>query len=187
MPHIRQVHPFSLDRVMARTPRFKQRVRLSGGLVLIAALTLAAAPTQPVAGRLQVYRLEVVNEDGQSIFVVQSTKQGGRMEVKNNDGAIVFSAGAMPDDAKQAGLWEQTVHEIAALRRDLTRQRQEFQLLTRQFQEGERDNQRLHRLMQRDMPAATQNHDLARHERALDSLERRIQQLDSQVNRLQRR
>jgi predicted RNase H-like nuclease (RuvC/YqgF family) len=109
------------------------------------------------------------------------------MEVKNNEGAIVFSAGTVSHDAQQAGLWEQTVYEFAALRRDLTRQRQEFQMLTRQFQEGERDNQRLRHLMQRNIPAATQSHDLLRHERALDSLERRMQQLDSKVNRLERR
>jgi len=187
MQHIRRIHPLSLDRVRAHTARVKQLFRLSGGLLIIAGLTLAAAPTQPVAERLQAYRLEVVNEDGQTIFVVQGTKQGGHMEVKNNDGTIVFSAGAMPDDAKQAGLWEQTVHEVAALRRDLTRQRQELQLLTRQFQEGERENQRFRRLMQRDIPAATQSHDLTRHERELDSLERRLQQLDSKVNRLERR
>jgi chromosome segregation ATPase len=187
MQHIRRSHPLSLDRVMVHTARVKQLVRLSGGLVMIAALTLAAAPTPPVAERLQAYRLEVVNEDGQVVFVVQSTKQGGRMEMRNNDGTIVFSAGAMPDDAKQAGLWEQTVHEVAALRRDLTRQRQEIQLLTRQLQAGERENQRLRRLMQRDIPAATQSHDLAQHERELDSLERRIQQLDSKINRLERR
>jgi flagellar biosynthesis chaperone FliJ len=109
------------------------------------------------------------------------------MEVKNNDGAIVFSAGAIPNDAKQAGSWELTVQEFAALRRDLTRHYQELQLLTRQFQEGERENQRLRRLMQRDIPAATQSHDLVRHERLLDSLERRVQQLDSKINRLERR
>jgi hypothetical protein len=187
MRHIRKSHPLSLDRVMGRTARVKQLFRLSGGLVMIAALTLAAAPTQPVAERLQAHRLEVLNEDGQIVFIVQSTKQGGYMEVRNNDGAIVFSVGAMSDDAKQAGSWEQTVHEIEALRRDLTRQRQEIQLLTRQLQEGERENQRLRRLMQRDIPAATQSQDLARHERELDSLERRIQQLDSKINRLERR
>jgi hypothetical protein len=187
MQPVRRSYPLSLDRVMGRTARVKQLFRLSGGLVIIAGLTLAAAPTQPVAERLQASRLEVVNEDGQIIFVVQSTKQGGRLELKNNDGTIVFSAGAMPDDAKQAGLWEQTVHEVAALRRDLTRQRQEIQLLTRQLQAGERENQRLRRLMQRNIPAATQSHDLSRHERELDSLERRIQQLDRKVNRLDRR
>jgi chromosome segregation ATPase len=187
MQHIRRSHPLSLDRVMVRTARFKQLFRLSGGLVMIAGLTLAAAPTQPATERLQAERLEVVNEDGQIVFVVRGTKQGGRMELKNNDGTIVFSAGAMPDDAKQVGLWEQTVHEVAALRRDLMRQRQELQLLTRQFQEGERENQRLRRLMQRNIPAATQSHDLTRHERELDSLERRLQQLDSKVNRLERR
>jgi hypothetical protein len=154
---------------------------------MIAGLTLAAAPTQPVAERRRTERLEVVNEAGRIVFVVRGTEQGGRMEVKDNAGAIVFSAGAMPDDAKQAGLWEQTVHEVAALRRDLTHQRQEFQLLARQFQEGERENQRLRRLLQRDIPAATQSQDLARHERVLDSLERRIQQLDSKINRLERR
>jgi len=187
MQPIRRSHPLSLDRVMVRTARVKQPFRLSGGLVIIAGLTLAAAPTQPVAERLQAHRLEVVNEDGQMVFVVQVTEQGGRMELKNNAGAIVFSAGAMPDDAKQAGLWEQTVHEVAALHRDLTRQRQELQLLVRQFQEAERENQRLRRLMQRNIPAATQSHDLTRHERELDNLERRLQQLDSKVNRLERR
>jgi hypothetical protein len=187
MQPIKRRHPLSPDRVIARTARFKPLLRLSGGLVIIAGFTLAAAPTQPVAERLQAHRLEVVNQDGQIVFVVQGTAQGGRMEVKNNEGAIVFSAGTGSGDAQQAGLWEQTVYEFAALRRDLTRQRQEFQLLTRQFQEGERDNQRLRHLMQRNIPAATQSHDLLRHERALDSLERRMQQLDSKVNRLERR
>ena len=187
MQHIRPSQVPSPDRVMARSTRFKHLLRLSCGLVLIAGLTLAAAPTQPVAKRLQAHRLEVVNEDGQVVFVVRSSAQGGRLEVKKNDGTIVFSAGALPDDETQAGLWEQTVREVAALRRDLTRQRQDLQLMTRQFQEGERENQRLRRLMQRQLPPSTQSHDLARHERALDTLERRIQLLDSKVNRLERR
>jgi len=187
MPHIRWSQPPSPDRVMARSVRFKHLFRLSCGLVCIAGLTLAAAPTQPVEERLQTKRLEVVNEEGQVVFVVQSTARGGRLEVKNNDGAIVFSAGPLPDDATQVGLWEQTIHEFAALRRDLTRHRQEFQLMTKQFHEGERENQRLRRTMQRNLSAATQNPDLARHERALNTLERRIQQLDSKVNRLERR
>jgi hypothetical protein len=53
--------------------------------------------------------------------------------------------------------------------------------------EEERDNQGLRRMIQRNSSATTQSHDFARHERVLDSLERRLQQLDSKVNRLERR
>lgn len=172
---------------MLRGPHRYFHVILVSSLILVAALHLAATPTQPVPSMLQTQQFEVVNASGVVVFSVRATEAGGRVEVRDGRGATIFSAGADPDEPQRFGIWEHSRNEMASQRRDLERQRRDVYNLTRRLQEIERQTQLSSRATRSGNEFSQYRSALARHDREIDSLERQINRLRRQLDSLERR
>ncbi len=156
-------------------------------LTLAAGLHLAAAPTQSVPSIMRARQLEVVNAEGTVVFSVRATEAGGRLEVKNSTGATIFSTGSDPDGLQRFGLWEQSRQTIATQRRKIERQRRELNHLITRLQEFERQNLKLSRTTPHGNEFDQYRSALARQDREIDNLARRVSQLNRQLNSLERR
>jgi hypothetical protein len=157
------------------------------GLVMIAVATLAATTSQPVPAVLQAKRLEVVDDAGNVRFAAYTTKKGGRVEVRNDAGEIVFSVGLPEDEQELPGVWERLRLDVEQQHRDMARQEQDLNALTRRLQEVERQQQSLRRAEQREQEVDRRLRDLEQQRRTLDMLERQIYQLSREIDRLERR
>lgn len=187
MLRTRRTIGLSTLRMLLHGSRRYCRLMLVSSLILVAVLHVAATPTQPVPTLIQTQQLEVVNPAGVVVFSVRATASGGRIEVRGQTGATIFSAGADPDDPQPLGLWEQSRQEIASQRRDLERQRQDLSSLTRRLQEIERQNQRPNRATSSGNEFDQYRSALARQDREIDNLERDINRLSRQLDSLERR
>ena len=187
MLRTRRTIGLSTLRMLLHGSRRYCRLMLVSSLILVAVLHVAATPTQPVPTLIQTQQLEVVNPAGVVVFSVRATASGGRIEVRGQTGATIFSAGADPDDPQPLGLWEQSRQEIASQRRDLERQRQDLSSLTRRLQEIERQNQRPNRATSSGNEFDQYRSALARQDRELANLERQISRLSHQIDSLERR
>lgn len=163
------------------------RLVLLLGLAMLAVATLAATPSQPPPAVLQAKRLEVVDDAGNVRFTAYTTRKGGRVEVRNDAGAIVFSIGLAEDEQEVSGVWERLRLDVEQQRRDMARQEQDLNTLTRRVQEVERQQQFLRRADQREQEVDRRLRDLEQQRRTLDMLERQIYQLSREIDRLERR
>jgi chromosome segregation ATPase len=160
---------------------------LTIGLVMIAVVTLAATTPQPVPAVLQAKRFEVVDDAGNVRVAAYTTRKGGRVEVRNDAGDIVFSVGLAADAQEVPGVWERLRLDVEQQHRDMARQEQDLNTLTRRLQEVERQQQSLRRADQREQEVDRRLRDLEQQRRTLDMLERQISQLSREVDRLERR
>jgi uncharacterized coiled-coil protein SlyX len=174
-------------RLLKRVCRRYFHLILVTGLILVAGLHLAATPTRPVPTMIQAQQFKVVNAKGAVVFSVRATEAGGRIEVRDGTGVVIFSAGVDPDHPQRFGLWEQSRNEIASQRRDLERQRRDLYNLTRRLQEIERQNQLSSGAARGGNEFDQYRSALARQDRAIDSLERQINRLSHKVDSLERR
>jgi hypothetical protein len=163
------------------------RLVLIIGLAMIALATLAATTSQPVPAVLQTKRLEVVDDAGNVRFAAYTTGKGGRVEVRNDAGAIVFSVGLPEDEQELPGVWERLRLDVEQQHRDMARQEQDLNTLIRRVQEVERQQQSVRRADQREQEVDRRLRDLEQQRRTLDMLERQIYQLSREINRLERR
>src|SRR5256885_15697998 len=109
--------------ILERRVRWYQRLTLILGLGLTLGVSLAARTVPSGADVLQARHFEVVDEAGKVGFAAYTTAAGGRIEVWNNMGRQVFSAGAVPGGKEPVGLWEQTLQTIDRQGRELDQQR----------------------------------------------------------------
>ncbi len=157
------------------------------GIIL---LSLAATTPPSLPPTLQTQRLEVVDKAGQVRFVARATAQGGRLEVRNALGEILFSIGADPDDPERPDTWERTLRQINSHDRELTRNRRTLDALAQQLRQVELEIQQLNRTLKATKSPENrkhQRHDLMQQRRALDALARQVSRLDRQVRSLERR
>jgi chromosome segregation ATPase len=163
------------------------RLVLLIGLAMIVLATLVATASQPAPAVLQAKRLEVVDDAGNVRFAAYTTGKGGRVEVRNDAGEIVFSVGLPEDEQELPGVWERLRLDVEQQHRDMTRQEQALTALTRRVQEVERQQQSVRRADQREQEVDRRLRDLEQQRRTLDMLERQIDQLSREVDRLERR
>jgi hypothetical protein len=157
------------------------------GLAMIVLATLVATASQPAPAVLQTKRLEVVDNAGNVRFAAYTTGKGGRVEVRNDAGEIVFSVGLPEDEQELPGVWERLRLDVEQQHRDMTRQEQALTALTRRVQEVERQQQSVRRADQNEQEVDRRLRDLEQQRRTLDMLERQIYQLSREVDRLERR
>ena len=172
---------------LERRVQWYQRLALALGLTLVLAISLAAR-TLPSGGEvLQVRRLEVVDEAGKVGFTAYATAVGGRIEVYNDVGRQVFSAGAVQGGQEPAGLWDRTLQSIDRQGREVDQQRRMLEDVGRQLRnlpplrQGAGDSESQHRDM------AQLRFDVEQQRRALENVDRQLQSLSSQVRSLERR
>lgn len=165
----------------------RQTIGIVSGLILVAGLHLAATPTQSGPTTVRAQQVEVVNTEGTVVFSIRATEAGGRLEVRNRAGEMIFSAGSDPDDPTPVELWEQSRQDLASQRRDLARQRRDLYQLARQVQEIERQTQLPSHTTRRGHELDQYRSALARQDRDIDNLERQVSRLSRQLNSLERR
>lgn len=165
----------------------RRTIGILGALTLAAGLHLAATPSQSVTSPLRAQQVEVVNEEGTVVFSIRATEAGGYLEVRDGQGATIFSVGLLPDTPQQVGQWEQSRREIANQRRNLERQQRDLNHLTTRLQVLERQNLKLSRTAGRGHEIDQYRHTLARQDREIENLEQRVSQLSRQLNSLERR
>ena len=192
---------------LERRLRWSHRLLLALGLLLLLSVSLASQPQSPVTGVLRTQRLEVVDADGQVLLVAEggkgggaltlqstagkrgvralATTSGGRLEVFDAAGQVLFSVGLAA--GKLEGRWEQTLHTLTRHSQELDRQRRLVDDLTRQLPDlrqksragGGSDSPRLE--------ADQVRRDVDQQQRALDRLERQVESLARQLQALERR
>jgi hypothetical protein len=163
------------------------RLVLTAGLAIMALVTLAATTSQPVPTVMQAKRFEVVDDAGNVRFAAYTTGKGGRVEVRNDAVAIIFSAGLAEDEQALPGTWERLRLDVEQQQRDISGQEQTLNSLTRRLQEVERQQQSLRRADQHEQEVDRRLRDLEQQRRTLDMLERQVYQLSREVDRLERR
>lgn len=187
MPYAPQKTRVSSSIAVHSRPYWLALLGLLLSLAGIVALGRAATAPPSVPNAMQTQRLEVVNDAGQLLVVARATAQGGRVEVRNADGAILFSVGADPDDSALPDMWQQTRRTIASQGRELTHQRRTLHIVTGQVQQVEQRMQHLHRTPRPTLDLAQQRREVEQQRRELDALARQIDQLRRQVQTLERR
>ena len=173
--------------VLQRRVRWYQRLTLALGLVLVIGVSLAARTVPSVADVLQVRRFEVVDEAGKVGVTAYATAVGGRLEVLNNTGRQVFSAGTVQGGKEPVGLWEQTLQTIDRQGRELDQQRRTLDDLGRQLHRLLQSRQTAGSLEPQSQDIAQLRHDVEQQRRALDAVDRQLQSLVYQLRSLERR
>ena len=136
---------------------------------------------------LQARRIEVVDEAGKAGFTAYATAVGGRLEVLNNTGRQVFSAGTVQGGKEPVGLWEQTLQTIDRQGRELDQQRRTLDDLGRQLHRLPQSRQTAGGLEPQSQDIAQLRHDVEQQRRALDAVDRQLQSLVYQLRSLERR
>src|SRR5262249_31355937 len=110
-----QLEPHIASRLAALEYRVRwyQRLTLTLRLGLVLVVCLAAQTVPSIADVLRVRRLEVVDEAGKAGVTAYTTAAGGRIEVLNNTGQHVFSAGTVQGGPGPVGVWGQATLSIA--------------------------------------------------------------------------
>jgi hypothetical protein len=116
-----------------------------------------------------------------------ATAVGGRIEVVNNAGRQVFSAGAVQGGTEPVGLWEQTLQSIDRQGRDLGQQRRMLDDLGRQVQQLTPARQSAAEREPQSRDLAQLRFDVEQQRRAVDAVERQLQSLTYQLRSLERR
>lgn len=165
----------------------RRTISIVSGLILAAGLYLMATPGQSVPSIMQAQQVEVVNAEGTVVFSIRATEAGGRLEVRDGVGKMIFSAGVDLEAPQQFGLWEQSRRAIEGQRRDLERQRRDLNHLITRLQAFERQNLKLSRTTRRGHELDQYRNALARQDRKIDNLERQVNRLSRQLNSLERR
>lgn len=167
--------------------RWYQRLTLALGLTLVLGVSLAARTVPSGSDVLQTRRLEVVDETGKVGVTAYATAAGGRFEVLNNAGRLVFSAGSVLGGYEPVGLWEQTLQTLERRKREQEQQRHQLDDLERQLQ-------RLLPGRQTAGERAWSSHDLTQlrfeveqQRRAINAVDRQLQSLTQQLRSLERR
>ena len=167
--------------------RWYQRLTLALALGLVLGVSLAARTMPAVSDVPQARRLEVVDEAGKVGVTAYATAGGGRLEVFNNAGQHVFSAGTVQGGKEPVGLWEQTLRTVDRQGRELDQQRRMLDDFGRQLQ-------KLSPARQTAGDHAPQSHDMTQlrfdieqQRRALETVDRQLQSLAYQLRSLERR
>src|SRR5712691_5382801 len=173
--------------VLERRVRWYQRLTLALGLVLVIGVSLAARTGPSIADVLQARRLEVVDEAGKVGFTAYATAVGGRLEVLNNTGRQVFSAGTVQGGREPVGLWEQTLQSSDRQGRELDQQRRMLDDLGRQLHRLPQSRQAASSLEPQSQDIARLRQDVEQQRRAIDAVDRQLQSLVYQLRSLERR
>jgi hypothetical protein len=173
--------------VLERRVRWNQRLTLALGLVLVIGVSLAARTVPSGADVLQARRLEVVDEAGKVGFTAYATAGGGRIEVLNNTGRQIFSAGTIQGGKEPVGLWEQTLQTIDRQGRELDQQRRMLEDLGRQLHRLPQSRQTAGELEPQSREIAQLRQDIELQRRAIDTVDRQLQSLVYQLRSLERR
>ena len=167
--------------------RWYQRLTLVLGLALVLGVSLAARTMPSVSDVLQVRRLEIVDEAGKVGVTTYATAAGGRIEVLNNAGRQVFSAGNVQGGKEPVGLWEQMLQTIDRQGRELVQQRRMLDDLGRQLQNLSPSRQTAAEREPQARDLAQLRFDVEQQRRALDAVDRQLQSLTHQLRSLERR
>ena len=173
--------------VLERRVYWYQRLMFALGLGLVLGVSLAARTIPSGGDVLQTRRLDVLDEAGNVGFTAYATAVGGRIEVFNNTGRQVFSAGAVQGGQEPAGLWDRTLQSIDRQGREVDQQRRMLEDVGRQLRnlpplrQGAGDSESQHRDM------AQLRFDVEQQRRALENVDRQLQSLSYQVRSLERR
>ena len=173
--------------ILERRVRCYQRLTLALGLVLVMGSSLAAPDASSVADLLRARRFEVVDEAGKVVVAAYATAVGGRLEVVNNTGLHVFSAGSVQGAKEPVGLWEQTLQSIGRQGREQDQQRRMLEDLSRQFHNLPQKRQTTGSLESQSQEFARLRQDIEQQRRALDIVDRQLQSLTFQLRSLERR
>src|SRR5713101_5588444 len=161
--------------VLERRVRWYQRLTLALGLGLVLGVSLAARTVPSVADVLQARRLEVVDEAGKVGFTAYATAVGGRIEVLNNTGRHVFSAGTIQGGQEPVGLWEQTLRTIDRQGHELDQQRRMLEDLGRQIQHLSQSRQAAGARAPQSYDMTQLRFDVEQQRRALEAVDRQLQ------------
>src|SRR5262245_9871784 len=167
--------------------RWYQRLTWALGLGLVLAVSLAAQTVPSVAEVLRARRLEVVDEAGKVGFTAYATAVGGRIEVLNNAGQHVFSAGTVQGGKEPAGLWEQTLRTIDRQGRELDQQRRMLEDLSRQLHNLPQARQTAGDHAPQSYEMTQLRFDVEQQRRAIEAVDRQLQSLTYQLRSLERR
>ena len=167
--------------------RWYQRLMLTLDLGLVLAVGLAAQTVPSVADVLRARRLEVVDEAGKVGFTAYATMVGGRLEVLNNAGRQVFSAGTVQGGKEPVGLWEQTLRTIDRQGRELDQQRRMLEDLSRQLRGLSQSRQAAGERAPQSYDMTQLRLDVEQQRRAIEAIDRQLQALAYQLRSLERR
>jgi len=173
--------------VLERRVRWYQRLTLALGLGLLLGVSLAARTAPSVSEVFQVRRLEVVDEAGKVGFTAYATAVGGRIEVLNNAGRLVFSAGTVQGGKEPVGLWEQTLQTIDRQGRELDQQHRRLDDLGRQLQNLAQARQAAGDHAPQSYDMTQLRFDVEQQRRAIEAVDRQLQSLTYQLRSLERR
>lgn len=167
--------------------RWYQRLMFALGLALVLGVSLAARTAPAISDGLQTRRLEVVDAAGKVGVTAYATAGGGRLEVLNNAGQQVFSAGTVQGGKEPLGLWEQTLRTIDRQGRELDQQRRMLDDLGRQFQKLSQARQPAGDHTPQSYDMTQLRFDVEQQRRAIESVDRQLQALTHQLRSLERR
>ena len=167
--------------------RWYQRLTLALALGLVLGVSLAARTMPAVSDVLQARRLEVVDEAGKVGVTVYATAGGGRIEVLNNAGQHVFSAGTIQGGKESLGLWEQTLRTADRQGHELDQQRRMLEDLGRQLQKLSQARQTAGDPAPQSYDLTQLRFDIEQQRRALEAVDRQLQSLAYQLRSLERR
>jgi hypothetical protein len=167
--------------------RWYRRLTLALGLGLLLGVSLAARTVPSVADVLQTRRLEVVDEAGKVGVTAYATAAGGRIEVLNNAGQQVFSAGTVQGGKEPVGLWEQTLRTIDRQGRELDQQRRILEDLGRQMRTFSQARQTTGDHAPQSYEMTQLRFDVEQQRRAIEAVDRQLQSLTYQLRSLERR
>jgi hypothetical protein len=173
--------------VLERRVRWYQCLTLALGLGLMLGVSLAARTLPSVSDVLQTRRLEVVDETGKVGFTAYTTAGGGRIEVLNNAGRHVFSAGPVQGEKEPGGRWEHTLQSIDRQGRELDQQRRMLDDLGRQFQNLSPARQATGDHTPQSYAMTQLRSDVEQQRRAIEAVDRQLQSLTYQLRSLERR
>src|SRR5215471_1472374 len=173
--------------VLERRVRWYQRLTLTLGLGLVLAVSLAAQTVPAISDVLRARRLEVVDEAGKVGVTAYATVSGGRIEVLNNTGRQVFSAGAVQGGKEPVGLWEQTLLTIDRQGRELDQQRRMLEDFGRQLRNLLQARQAAGEHAPQSYDMTQLRFDVEQQRRAIEAVDRQLQSLTYQLRSLERR
>ena len=184
-----QLEPHIASRLAALEYRVRwyQRLTLTLGLGLVLVVCLAAQTVPSIADVLRVRRLEVVDEAGKAGVTAYTTAAGGRIEVLNNTGQHVFSAGTVQGGPEPVGLWEQTRWSIDRQGHELDQQRRMLEDLSRQLRGLSQSRQATGERVSQSYDMTQLRLDVEQQRRALEAVDRQLQSLSYQLRSLERR
>jgi len=172
---------------LERRVRWYQCLTLVLGLGLVLGVNLAARTVPAVSDVLQARRLEVVDEAGKVGFTAYATAVGGRIEVLNNAGRQVFSAGTVQGGTEPVGLWEQTLRTIDRQGRELDQQRRMLEDQGQQLRNLPQARQAAGDREPQSYDMTQLRFDIEQQRRAIEAIDRQLQALAYQLRSLERR